>query len=62
MKATIALLLSLGNIAIAYESYETNYEVSRENSNVKFVYQISAQGSHSPNNILRLAKNSDEEA
>jgi hypothetical protein len=61
MKSTIALLL-FGSIAVADESYETNYNVSRENVPVKFVYQISAQGSHAPRNILRLAKNSDEEA
>ena len=42
--------------------YKTNYDVSRSSSNVKFVYQISAQGSHTPQKILGLAKNPEEEA
>jgi len=37
MKATIALLLS-ASLAGADESYETNYEVSRANSNVQYVF------------------------
>jgi hypothetical protein len=29
---------------------------------VKYVYQVSAQGSHTPKALLNLAKNKDEEA
>ena len=47
--------------ASATESYQTNYDVSRNGKNVKFVYQISAQGSHTPKESLNLAKNPSDE-
>lgn len=59
MKSTLLLLSA--TFASADESYATNYDVSRTASKVKFVYQISAQGSHSPKKLLGLAKNPDEE-
>lgn len=48
--------------ARADENYESNYQVSKSGVNVKYVYQVSAQGSHTPKALLNLAKNKDEEA
>jgi hypothetical protein len=59
MKKSILGLLTA--FAKADESYQTNYDVSRSNTNVKYVYQISAQGSHSPKKPLGLAKDPKEE-
>lgn len=59
MKSVLLLLAT--SFANADESYSTNYDVSRASSKVKYVYQISAQGSHSPKKLLGLAKNPDEE-
>lgn len=61
MKPVVALLLC-SSVAIADENYQTNYDVKRTDKNVKYVYQISAQGSHTPKKILGLAQNPDEEA
>jgi hypothetical protein len=56
-----SILLSLSAFASADESYKTNYDVSRVNKKVQYVYQISAQGSHTPTKILGLAKDPKEE-
>jgi hypothetical protein len=46
---------------MASEAYETNYDVSRNGKNVKFVFQVSAQGSHTPGTSLGWAKDASEE-
>lgn len=61
MRKISTLALALNSIK-ADADYQTNYNVSRNGSNVKFVYQISAQGSHTPEEILNLAKNPEDEA
>lgn len=58
---TTCLVLLLAPCAMADDSYQTNYDVSRTSKNVKFVYQISAQGSHAPSEAIGLAKNPDDE-
>jgi hypothetical protein len=55
-----AAVLAINSVQ-ADADYETNYNVSRTDQKVKFVYQISAQGSHTPTKILGLAKNKDDE-
>ena len=61
MKSIVALLLC-SSVAVADENYSTNYDVTRTDKNVKYVFQISAQGSHTPRKILGLAQNPEEEA
>ena len=46
---------------LATDNYKTNNEVSRNGKDVKFVFQISAQGSHTPSKSLGWAKDDDEE-
>ena len=44
------------------ENYKINYgDASRVDTKVKWVYQISAQGSHTPKKFLGMAKSSDDE-
>lgn len=49
--------------AAASDAYQTNYDVSRNGKTVKYVYQISAQGSHTPsmNQNINMTKNADDE-
>jgi hypothetical protein len=56
-----AAVLALIASANADENYNTNYEVSRSGKNVKYIYQISAQGSHTPHEHLKLTQNPDDE-
>ena len=46
---------------LATDTYQTNNEVSRNGTNVKYVFQISAQGSHTPSKSLNWAKDAEEE-
>ena len=45
----------------ADSDYKTNYEVSRAGKDVKYVYQISAQGSSTPKKALNLTKSASDE-
>ena len=58
MKSSLLNCLAL---VAANQDYQTNNDVSRNGKDVKFVFQISAQGSHTPSMSLGLAKNADEE-
>ena len=61
MNKALTIALLTGAAVLAADAYATNYEVSRNGKNVKYVFQISAQGSHTPAQSLSLAKNPDEE-
>lgn len=56
-----AIFKTVCGLAALASAYETNYNVSRTDKNVKFVFQISAQGSHTPHESLGWAKNPEEE-
>lgn len=59
-KVVASTVLALASSAKA-DGYQANYEVSRSSKDVKYVYQISAQGSHTPSKLLNLAKNKEDE-
>ena len=54
-----ALVSMLGLSAKAYESDPTN--PSRSGQDIKYVFQISAQGSHTPSKSFGLAANLEDE-
>jgi hypothetical protein len=58
---SLTKLIASSVVVSASSTYETNYEVSRNGKDVKYVFQISAQGSHTPKVNLNLAKNAEEE-
>ena len=58
----LAIVGSLIGTCTADENYQINYgDPSRATTNVKWVYQISAQGSHTPKEFLGMAKSKDDE-
>jgi len=59
-KVVASTVLALASSAKA-DGYQANYDVSRSSKDVKYVYQISAQGSHTPSKLLNLAKNKEDE-
>lgn len=59
-KVLATTLLALLPAAKA-EAVDASAEVSRAGKNVKYVYQISAQGSHTPSKLLNLTATKDEE-
>ena len=59
-KLLATALLALSPSARA-EGVDASADVSRTGKNVKYVYQISAQGSHTPAKLLNLAATKDDE-
>ena len=59
-KLLATALLALGPSARA-EGVDASADVSRAGKNVKYVYQISAQGSHTPSKLLNLTATKDDE-
>ena len=63
MKFSFAALSTIYMVgtASANADYRTNYNVDRSGQNINYVFQISAQGSHTPSSSLGWAKDSTEE-
>ena len=59
-KVVTMTLLALAP-SVSAEAAEAMADVSRAGKNVKFVYQISAQGSHTPAKLLNLTKAKEDE-
>lgn len=61
LNKAITIGLLTGSTVFANETFETNYNVSRNGVDVKYVFQISAQGSTTPSKNLGWAKDPAEE-
>ena len=59
MKTAIALLLA--PFVSATSEYQTNYDVKTNALDIQYVFQISAQGSHTPSSALNWARDTAEE-
>ena len=57
----VGLLLENISSQQVFKEYPTNYDVSRSSKKVKYVYQISAQGSHTPKKLLNLVEKPEDE-
>lgn len=59
-KVVATALLALAP-SVAAEAVDASADPSRAGKTVKYVYQISAQGSHTPSKLLNLTKSKEDE-